>query len=375
MAYQSKGRFNAKEKSTYIIMHGEKKVASVNTSGKCEIYEKNYMPYNLYMEAEAQEFDELFNNLSNFYFWCASRMLTLDRTYAKEILNSIGVSQAVTDKERAHIALSYHCVVLTDIYWVKEFDEPVTFAEINLYENHLDNAFVDVSLRGRQVTIENSTLIADDLSTGGMFPKAWIRESDGFYLLKDGGMDAVHREVLASKVSQCFKCNQVYYEESNYKGEPVSKSKIITSVKYSLVSREAFDIYAKNQDIDVMEFIKKLDSINYYTMNIIDYLIGNTDRHWGNWGFLVDNQTNQPVRLYNLMDFNRAFSAYDTIDGANCLTVSGTGKKTQLEAAVEAVCQIGFHPIAEAKEEWFAGKKSWYEMFQKRWEILEQCKR
>ena len=30
------------------------------------------------------------NNLTNFYFWCASRVLTLDRQYAKEILNSIG---------------------------------------------------------------------------------------------------------------------------------------------------------------------------------------------------------------------------------------------------------------------------------------------
>ena len=24
-------------------------------------------------------------------------------------------------------------------------------------------------------------------------------------------------------------------------------------------------------------------------MNILDYLVGNTDRHWENWGLLVDN--------------------------------------------------------------------------------------
>ena len=33
-------------------------------------------------------------------------ILKLDRTYAKEILNSIGASQSVTDRERAQIALS-----------------------------------------------------------------------------------------------------------------------------------------------------------------------------------------------------------------------------------------------------------------------------
>ena len=37
-------------------------------------------------------------------------------------------------------------------------------------------------------------------------------------------------------------------------------------------------------------------------MNIIDYLTGNTDRHWGNWGLLIDNRTNQPVRLHDLID-------------------------------------------------------------------------
>ena len=56
-------------------------------------------------------------------------------------------------------------------------------------------------------------------------------------------------------------------------------------------------------------------------MNILDYLVGNTDRHWENWGLLVDNETNQPIRLHDLMDFNRAFQQYDTPEGANCLTV------------------------------------------------------
>ena len=39
-------------------------------------------------------------------------------------------------------------------------------------------------------------------------------------------------------------------------------------------------------------------------MNILDYLVGNTDRHWENWGLLVDNETNRPIRLHDLMDFN-----------------------------------------------------------------------
>lgn len=84
-------------------------------------------------------------------------------------------------------------------------------------------------------------------------------------------------------------------------------------------------------------------------MNILDYLVGNTDRHWENWGLLVDNQTNKPVRLHDLMDFNRAFQQYDTLDGANCLTV-GKRHLSQREAAIEAVRKIGINQICWVDE-------------------------
>ena len=70
-------------------------------------------------------------------------------------------------------------------------------------------------------------------------------------------------------------------------------------------------------------------------MNILDYLIGNTDRHWGNWGLLVDNKTNKPISLHPLMDFNQYFSAYDTLEGANCQTVMPSGM-THKEVALVA---------------------------------------
>ena len=90
-------------------IHGEKWI----------IFDEKFFPYDLYLE-EDRDFDALINNMNNFYHWCASRVLSLDRKYAKEILNSIGMSQAVTDLDRAQISLSYHCVSLTDVFWVKK---------------------------------------------------------------------------------------------------------------------------------------------------------------------------------------------------------------------------------------------------------------
>ena len=353
----------------YDIMHGNQKVAELNRNGTCHIYDENMMPYNLYLEQSYKEdIDARLQNLDNFYHWCASRTLTLDREYAKEILNSIGASQSTTDKDRAQVALSYHCLSLMDIYWVKESEEDVDFAEINLFENHLSSAFVDVSLRGKQMTIENNHLIAGDLSTQGCFPKAWVRREDGFYLLKDGDLDAVERELLAGKICRCFNVNQVKYEEEWYDGQKVSVSRIMTSPDYSIVPMEYFDIYCQNHEIDRMEYIMKLDSYSYYMMNIIDYLVGNTDRHWSNWGLFVDNKTNKPLRLYDLMDFNRAFQSYDTLEGAGCLTA--TTKMSQRQAAEEAVNKIGLPKIAEAAPEWFADENA-RRMFFRRLRILQ----
>ena len=106
-------------------------------------------------------------------------------------------------------------------------------------------------------------------------------------------------------------------------------------------------------------------------MNLLDYLIGNTDRHWGNWGFLVDNLTNQPVRLFDLMDLNQTFLAYDTPDGANCMT-TGNRKMSQREAAVEAVKNIGLNQKDEIKDEWFKGREKEREMFWCRFGILKE---
>lgn len=355
--------------TAYTIMHGNQKVVTVRKDGTCTIYSAKMMPYNLYLEEVTNDDIEIrVQNLDNFYFWCASRVLTLDREYAKEILNSIGATQASTDRERAGIALSYHCLSLMDIYWAKESYERVSFKEINLFENHLEKAFVDVTLRGKQMTIQNSHLIADDLATQGCYPKAWIRKKNTFYLMKDGGIEPVENEILASKICRCFDVKQVLYEPEEYDGQKVSVSKIVTSLDRSIVSMRDFEIYAMNHDIDKMAYILKLDGYSYYMMNIVDYLVGNTDRHWENWGILVDNKTNRPMRLYELMDFNKAFQSYDSIDGANCLTVNG--RKTQKEAAIEAVKAVGLNQIAEIQPEWFEDFKK-KAMFNKRLELLK----
>lgn len=352
---------------TWYIMHAKKRVASLCKNGLCKIYLPDFMPYNLYTE-ESDDIDSRINNLNNFYYWCATRVLSLDRQYAKEILNSIGAKQATTDRDRAEIALSYHCLSLSDVYWVCREGENADFSEINLFENRLDNAFVDLALKGKQMTVQNSSLIADNVSTVGCFPKAWIRIDGDIYLLKDGGSKFVENEITASRICSHFKCNRVMYDEYEFEGQKVSRCRLSTSLKYANVSMAAYTIYCANNEKDEIQDIMELDLHGYCMMNILDYLIGNTDRHWENWGVMVDNETNKPIRLYDLMDFNQAFNSYNDTNGANCLTAKGLNQR---EAAEQAVKRIGLNQISPIDEGIFRGDAQKLDMFKKRLDILQ----
>lgn len=355
------------------IMHKDRRVARINENGVCTVYYKTFMPYNLHFE-EGSDADICINNLTNFYYWCASRILTLDRTYAKEILNSIGANQAVTDRERASIAISYRALSLMDVYWVRAKGDDKTFEEISLYNHSLSRAFVDVSLRGKNLASANAELVtwqdeAGDVGTPGVAPKAWIREDGVFYLLKDGDQRDVGAELLASKIVDCFDVEHVAYEESYFDGIRVSKCRIITSEEKSIVPIESIEIYCMNNDKKKIDFILKKDAYSYYMMNVIDYLIGNVDRHWGNWGFTVDNKTNKIEKLHPLMDFNKAFMSYETVDGALCQTIET--RMSQKQAAIEAVKKIGLNQIKEIDRSWFCDERT-ADMFFERLNVLKQ---
>ena len=78
-----------KRRVTYEIMHMDSVVAQLSSSGDARVFMHSFMPYNFWFD-EDKVIDTLVNNMVNFYHWCSSRMLTLDRKYAKETMESIG---------------------------------------------------------------------------------------------------------------------------------------------------------------------------------------------------------------------------------------------------------------------------------------------
>lgn len=304
-------------------------------NGEVRIYKE--LPFDLYVE-ESDAFDDRINNLNNIYHWGASRVLSLDRMYAKEILNACCLSQATTDKDKFYVSLKYNALSLRDCFWIKTSEEQ-TWGEINLFQNSLQKSFIDVSLKGKSMTIENAHLMAPDCSAQGVASKAWIKTENGIFLLKGeiSGTDAVRKEVEASQILKDFGFDVVDYEKDIFDGMTVSKSKCYTSLDCNIVSAEG---YMENNSIKEL-FQKEKQIYNaFLEMQIADYLVGNTDRHWENWELWFDD--NRKLSMGKLMDFNHAFEA--TEDTANLpYQVVYSETVSQEKAAIDAIRKRNLH--------------------------------
>lgn len=99
-------RIMPRDNGTYTLMLKDNKVCEINTgTGIVTMFAENLLPLDLYLEWDASQ--DAFNNLTVFQWWCANRILSLEREYAKEILNSCGLKQAATARDKAAIAQNY----------------------------------------------------------------------------------------------------------------------------------------------------------------------------------------------------------------------------------------------------------------------------
>lgn len=74
-------------------------------------------------------------------------------------------------------------------------------------------------------------------------------------------------------------------------------------------------IYLIEKHVKLSESNKEVAKINFWDMFIMDTILGNRDRHWGNWGYLSDGKNYYPAPIYDngaclFPDVNRAISGY-----------------------------------------------------------------
>ncbi len=254
------------------------------------------------------------------YKWLKHRTIPSNRAYVRNFLSKCGLSL----NRPMNIIKVSKGLSLNDCYWIVEEGFDGTFNEYNLYDNPLSRILARIAFTGYGSSVRSSLASSPEFTTNGMLPKCWRRISGKIYLFKGGtsgasntGMEP-YSEFYAAQIATKMDINAINYNLSNWKGELCSYCELFTSKEYSFVpigrivktgGMEAVREYYENLGA---EYVKSLDD-----MIVFDALICNTDRHYGNFGFMVDNKTNSIAAPAPLFDHGNSlfnFAAIDDLD-------------------------------------------------------------
>ena len=244
-------------------------------------------------------------NEDGLFKWLKHRTIPSNRAYVRTLLSKCGLNL----NRPLNIIKVSKGLSLNDCYWIVEEGFEGKFEDFNLYDNHLSRVLAGIAFTGYGSSISSSLASSPEFTTNGMLPKCWRRIKGKIYLYKSGttgasntGMEP-YSEFYAHQVAQAMEIDSVPYNICKWKGELCSYCEIFTSKDYSFVPvgkivktggmtavREFYENLGK-------EYVKALDD-----MIVLDALICNTDRHYGNFGFLVNNKTNKIVAPAPLFD-------------------------------------------------------------------------
>ena len=317
-------------------------VLEIKDDGTCIVLDFERLPFALRKENIAY---------SEFVEWAMNRTLSLGRSYAKEILNTLRLSQ----NNRYAIFKACRGLSLEDAYWVMQDGDNQTWEDVNLFHNSLTLFVTEVSLSGRnkqfKVNVDiKQNIHTPELTTLGASAKGWIRHEDGLYLHKVGKyelpaceiLDALGIEHIPYRESTDDEINLYLSDERKEwiqgVGEAIVNSKLFTSEDVALVTFEEFASFCAIYGLNPYDEARKINQEAYFKMQIADYILNNNDRHEQNWGFLMDNQTGKLIGFCPLFDHDHAFAGYDNISSQTTeaeMTLCEAAKLAQTELKLD----------------------------------------
>lgn len=257
--------------------------------------------------------------------WLKHRTIPKNRAYVHNFLSKCGLN---INRPMTIIKVSKG-LSLNDCYWVVEEGFEGTYDKFNLYDNRFSQVLALIAFTGYGSSIRTSLASCPEFTTNGMLPKCW-RRKDGKILLYKGGTSGAsntgnepYSEYYAAQVAKVLGVNAIEYGLSQWKGELCSTCELFTSKDYSFLPvgrivtsggmkavREYYETLGKN-------FVEALND-----MLVLDAVIMNTDRHFGNFGFIIDNKTNKIVAPAPLFDHGNSllnFAGRDDLESVEAL--------------------------------------------------------
>lgn len=257
--------------------------------------------------------------------WLKHRTIPKNRAYVHNFLSKCGLN---INRPMTIIKVSKG-LSLNDCYWVVEEGFEGTYDKYNLYDNRFSQVLALIAFTGYGSSIRTSLASCPEFTTNGMLPKCW-RRKDGKILLYKGGTSGAsntgnepYSEYYAAQVAKVLDVNVIEYGLSQWKGELCSTCELFTSKDYSFLP--VGRIVTSGGMKAVREYYEKLGKEFVEALNdmlVLDAIIMNTDRHFGNFGFIIDNKTNKIVAPAPLFDHGNAllnFAGRDDLENDEAL--------------------------------------------------------
>lgn len=242
--------------------------------------------------------------------WVTNRSAAKHRRHVQRILSETG-----GNTPSGFIRLT-HCLSLSDTMWVKSDNENVSWNDVSLYRNEFNDVLSKLSFDGSGLYGQQLSTTSPELTTDGAFDKCWVRDESGIYLIKAGSTGASnagrepYSEVLASKVYERLCSSRVPYTLNRYHDKVVSKCPIFTDEQYGYRPAATYALVGMSLP-DLLDEFDKFESADLFReMIVADAVTINQDRHFGNFGFLVNNDTFERETMAPVFDFNLAMFPY-----------------------------------------------------------------
>lgn len=222
---------------------------------------------------------------------------------------------------------AFHCVSLSDTFWIKHtneinlhWDAVSPFKEKNTYSEYISIYALD-GVQPQEIEGSLNNIYTPVISTAGSFPHTWKWINSKIYFIKGsskytlGGINSGQEpfsEYFTSQLCSYLNFNHVHYairKHTRYdnKIDIVTECECYTSESIGSVSAAVLGLHSYE---DVIEYCKHLSDTDYKSilnMLFLDCLTLNTDRHFGNIEFLVDNDSLKVLGLAPIYDNNYSF--------------------------------------------------------------------
>lgn len=249
--------------------------------------------------------------------WLRRRTIPKNRAYVHNLLAKCGLNL------NRPLSIINICkgLSLNDCYWVVQKDNDDVFEKVNLYDNPFSNVLAELAFTGYGSSLRSSLFSSPEFTTNGMLRKCWRRIGGKVYLYKGGTEGASntgfepYSEFYAAQIAAAMGVRAIPYGLSRWKGVLCSTCELFTSKEYSyipvghLVTKGGMDAVKAYYESLGAEFMAVL-----HEMLVFDAVICNVDRHFGNFGVMVDNRTNTVVSPAPLFDHGNSLFNFAGMD-------------------------------------------------------------